>query len=152
MPIGTIQEIPGEYGVKGQIVEFTLSQRQYLMFFTPKCDFDFRYTTDSACFDVKFDLQENFENETYFSPPKGLPLGKRDALLLGRLITEVLAKHYTFTGAEKYVFTAETSGLEKLYDRLVKEEADKLNFIVKKYFCEEGPCYEICTPNTKSLD
>ncbi len=151
MPIGTIQEIPSEYQINGHIVEFTVQHREYLMFFTPKCDFDDLYTKDHLGFDVKFDLKANFENETYFAPPSGGPLRRRDALLLGKLITNILDKHCVYTGAQRYFFTAETTGLEKLYDRLVKDEADKLNFVVRKSYCEEGPYYEACTPNAKSF-
>ena len=140
-----------------QLIEFDLNGVAYVMTFNKvsafrddECiqdkvlDYGIEYRENS--FDVKFDLLDNFENDTFYQkPPK--QVGVVGMRKLGKTISDILSFHHKETGAEIYYSVAESEGLKAFYDRLVKKYANELHFEVENNIGDRGLGYEIKTPS-----
>lgn len=100
-------------------------------------------------YEVKFDLKQNFNNDTYFSKPDEI-MSVSDMRELGRIIRDLLEFHYKNSNAEAYLCVAEDRKLKRFYDRLAKIYTDELQFHVTNDLGEEGLGYEITTPSYQS--
>lgn len=143
-----------------QIIEFSVEGHAYVMLFNrvdatrtqetisekaEELGIDYRENS----YEVKFDLNSNFESDNFFQRPESRVsvTGMRE---LGDSIKELLDFHYRNSNAEAYVCVAESVKLKRFYDRLVKLYTNELNFKVKMNLGEEGLGYEITTPSYKS--
>lgn len=114
---------------------------------TKREQFDIKVCPNS--YQVKFDLQENFDNDNFFQPPK-IPLSVHELRMLGRIIKELIEFHYRTSNADQYFFVAEHEKLKRFYNRLAKMYAEELGFVVRNNLGEEGLGYEIRTPSHKN--
>lgn len=143
-----------------QIIEFSVQGYQYVMIFNridasrskeliakQAEELGVEYTENS--YEVKFDLRENFENDTFFAPPSA-HINATSMKELGRIIKELLDFHYRNSNAEAYYCVAETIKLKRFYNRLANLYAQELYFTVNSNLGEEGLGYEITTPSYKS--
>lgn len=150
------------YGnISGQIIRFKVLQIEYLMLFNPIEDLydsstiegksnDLGITYKPNSYNVKFDLQSNFDSENYYNPPdKSLSI--IEMKLLGRLVRDLIEFHYMSSNAEAYLFTAENAKLKWFYDRLAKKYLTEPKFSMTANLGEENLGYEITTPRYKIM-
>lgn len=148
------------YGnISGQIIRFNVLEREYLMLFNPIEDLydsstieeksgDLGITHKPNSFNIKFDLQSNFDSENYYNPPED-SLSIVEMRLLGKRVRDLVEFHYLNSNAEAYLFTAENAKLKRFYDRLAKIYLTELKFNVEANLGEENLGYEITTPRYK---
>lgn len=149
------------YGdISGQIIRFKVRKIEYLMLFNPIDEIydsatieeksnDLGITYKSNSFNVKFDLQSNFDSDNYFAP-SSTPLSIVEMRVLGKTVRDLVEFHYLNSNAEVYLFTAENLKLKRFYDRLAKIYLSELEFMMTNNIGEEGLGYEITTSRYKS--
>gem|GEM_PF-3547724 len=152
-------------GLCCQIIEFNLLTRIYVMVFnridalrSPEfidqkaTELGLSYKQNS--FEVKFDLKQNFENDTFFEPPDKdyhSPHGVLSMRKPGELLKDLLLFHHSKTEAAAYLFVAENKKLKRFYDRLAKRYQEELAFTVMSDLGNEGLGYEITTTTQRSI-
>lgn len=150
-----------DYGeISCQLIEFEIEGHEYVMVFNrvdaartqemiyEKADeLGIEYRPDS--YEVKFDLKDNFESDSFFERPNATisVTGMRE---LGHTIKELLDFHYRNSNAEAYICVAESSKLKRFYDRLANIYSQELNFTITTELGDEGLGYGIKTPSYKS--
>lgn len=129
-----------------QVREFLIRDRRYEIYFSPA---KYTYTDsveqqsieqlvnhplDQSVYEVKFDLSENRENETYYARPHNyFDLEALNAL--GIVLAASVQAHQKLSCSEVYTATAADEGLVRFYNRLAKKYADQLNYM---QWCGEG--------------
>jgi hypothetical protein len=148
------------YGeISGQIIKFKVFNLEYLMLFNPIDDLydsstieekssDLGITYKPNSFNVKFDLQSNFDSGEYYNPP-GISLSIVEMRLLGKIVRDLFEFHYLNSNSEAYLFIAENCKLKRFYDRLAKKYLTELKFTIKANLGEENLGYEITTARYK---
>ncbi|MCS3458574.1 hypothetical protein [Aeromonas sp. BIGb0445] len=145
-----------------QKISFSIDHHDYIMVFSPVAatygdtigdkEAEFGMTFPANTFEMKFDRQDNFEEENFFVPPSASEdrLAHSQLNRLGNAISQILDFHMSTTSAQLYIAIAENPKLKTFYARLAKKHAQPLNCTVSKDIGEEGLGYAIRTPHFQS--
>lgn len=142
--------------IECQIVRFDIKSHKYIMIFNRlDTEMDLETLEDKArelktqykfdSYKVTFDLQDNFDKETFYEPPMERR-GIAEIKELGRIICEIIYAHYESVNAKAYFFLADNMSLKRFYDRLAVKYAARLGFKVIANLGAEKSGYEIQTP------
>ncbi|MBD1566921.1 SIR2 family NAD-dependent protein deacylase [Vibrio sp. S12_S33] len=112
---------------------------EYVIYLTPSTECDFSderleetealvgMTLGENCYEIKFDLQSNIDNETWFEPPQKT-VTRRQLNLLGRVIAALILSHSASRKGIVYTASAVDERLVSFYNMLAKRYADQLNY------------------------
>jgi len=95
---------------------------------------------DEACYEIKFDLKSNLENETLFEPPEE-SITRQQLNLLGRVISALILSHSIDKQAKVYTASAADERLVVFYNLLAKRYVNELEYISWCGFGTEGVNY-----------
>lgn len=133
-------------------IECDIMGDKYTIYLTPSTEADFGddrlketesligMKLNEKCFEIKFDLKSNIENETYFAPPT-TTVTRRQLNLLGRVIAALILSHSRSKNAIVYTASAVDKRLVSFYNLLAKKYADQLEYQSWYGFGTEGIHY-----------
>jgi hypothetical protein len=130
LPI-SIAENADYNGTDVEFAEFSVSGKQYTIFFTPHdlmtVNGDMLLASSQALgvedhtrsFEVKFDLSKNLDQHTYFDRPPN-NLGFKEVSLLGQILLAYISSHYACSEIKPSMYVAEAQypKLNAFYKRL----------------------------------
>lgn len=144
-------------GMDAKAIRFCISSRNYIMFFVRtdtmlddhaigEQSLELGVEIRSNSYNVKFDLEENFDNGNYYDQPN-VYASVGHVRELGEVICSILEYHCRMTDAEAYYCVAESMKLKRFYDRLSVKHAARLGFTIINGLGTEELGYEIRTPH-----
>lgn len=80
------------------------------------------FSVPDRCYDVKFDREENFENETFYEPPPPGQSSKRYGFQfeLAEALETIITLHHCIYRTKAYFTVAENDKLKRYYDRILQ--------------------------------
>lgn len=111
-----------------QIIRFSIKDRKYIMVFNrvdlirdqelinkKAQELGIEYLENS--YEIKFGLEENFNNDTFFETPE-INLSASGMQELGEITKDLFDFHHRSSNAEAYIFISENKKLKRFYDDL----------------------------------
>jgi hypothetical protein len=95
---------------------------------------------DENCYEIKFDLKSNIEDETLFEPPEE-PITRQQLNLLGRVISGLILSHSVDNKVTAYTASAADERLVLFYNLLAKRYVNQLEYVSWCGFGTEGVNY-----------
>lgn len=116
-------------------IECNIMGNEYTLYLTPSTEGDFSdgrledtvsrigMELNDKCFEIKFDLKSNINNQTLFEPPETC-ITRRQLNLLGRVIAALILSHSRSKNVIVYTASAVDERLVSFYNLLAKKYAD----------------------------
>lgn len=145
-----------KYGeIQCETIKFSLDNHNYIMFFNRvdeaqdddainEMSKEFGIKIKKNSYQVKFDTQFNFDNDSFYTKPRFV-LSRSELKKLSRILIELLHYHLQHSRAEAYLFAAADSKLKRFYDNIAKEHKDILKFKLTTNLGKDGYGYELTT-------
>ncbi|PQJ55365.1 hypothetical protein BTO01_23325 [Vibrio jasicida] len=133
-------------------IECNIMGNEYTIYLTPSTEGDFSdgrleetesrigMKLDDKCFEIKFDLKSNIENQTLFDPPETC-ITRQQLNLLGRVIAALILSHSKSKNVIVYTASAVDERLVSFYNLLARKYADQLEYYSWCSFGTEGIYY-----------
>jgi len=133
-------------------IECDIMQNTYTIYLTPSTQSDFSdgrledtesrigMAINDNCFEIKFDLKVNIDNDTLFEPPEN-SISLRQMNLLGRVIAALILSHSRSKNVTVYTASAVDERLVTFYNLLARKYSDKLEYSSWCGFGTEGIHY-----------
>lgn len=139
------------------LYRFSIEHHRFVVVFSPIDTTDddylqFRseeagFRIPSRCYDLKFDREENFVNETYYEPPAPGECSRRYgfALELADALETIITLHHNVYRARAYLAVAENDKLQRYYDRILQTPHDDVLYEIITGYGEGGRGYVLKT-------
>ena len=134
-----VEFIEVDLGYTVSQLECNIMGDEYIVYILPSTESDFSaerlketesligMVLDENCYEIKFDLKSNIENETPFERPKE-PATRKQLNLLGRVISGLILSHSIDNDATVYTASAADKRLVSFYNLLAKRYVDRLEY------------------------
>ncbi|CAK1765196.1 Deacetylase sirtuin-type domain-containing protein [Vibrio crassostreae] len=133
-------------------IECNIMESEYTVYLTPSTEGDFSdgrledtedrigMKLNENCFEIKFDLKSNIENQTLFEQPERA-ITRQQLNLLGRVIAALILSHSRSKNVIVYTASAVDERLVLFYNLLARKYADQLEYDSWCSFGTEGINY-----------
>jgi hypothetical protein len=133
-------------------LECNIMGSEYTVYILPSTEGDFSYERlegtesrigmelDENCYEIKFDLKSNIENETVFKLAE-VPITRQQLNLLGRVISGLILSHSIDNQVTAYTASAADEKLVVFYNLLASRYVDQLEYVSWCGFGTEGVDY-----------
>jgi hypothetical protein len=133
-------------------IECNIMGNEYTVYLTPSTEGDFSdgrledtearigMKLNDNCFEIKFDLKLNIDNDTLFEQPE-TSITRRQLNLLGRVIAALILSHSRSKNVTVYTASAVDERLVLFYNLLARKYADQLEYESWCSFGTEGINY-----------
>ncbi len=139
------------------IYRFSIENHRFVVVFSPiditNHDYhEFRseevgFSVPDRCYDVKFDREENFENDTFYEPPPPGQCSKRYGFQfeLAEALETIITLHHCIYRTKAYFAVAENDKLKRYYDRILQTPPGDVVYEVLQGYGEGGRGYVLKT-------
>lgn len=140
-----------------QLFRFSIEEHRFIVVFSAVDVIDTEYhdfrstevgfSIPDRCYDVKFDREENFENETFYQPPAPGQCSRRYNFQteLADALETIIRLHHNVYYARAYFAVAENDKLKRYYDRILQSPPGDVVYEVQTGYGEGGRGYVLKT-------